>query len=51
MRVSGKGRHAGTSERWKTFLGVTWNAPQAELAEMIPPAYTKYIGGKLFEIT
>lgn len=43
MRVTGKGRTKGTSERWKSFLGVDWYASQRELVEMIPPAYTKFI--------
>lgn len=51
MTITGKGRHAGTSERWKSFLGITWEASQAEIIEMIPPAYTQHIGEKLLEDT
>jgi len=43
MSVTGKGRRAGTTERWKEILGVDWDVTQAQLAEMIPPAYTRYI--------
>jgi hypothetical protein len=44
MTVTGKGRRAGTSDRWRELLGVDWPTTQHELAEMIPPAYTEYIG-------
>lgn len=44
MSVTGKGRRAGTSARWKEILGITWNLRQSQLAEAIPPAYTEYIG-------
>lgn len=50
MSVTGKGRHAGTSERWRTFLGVDWPTTQAELSEMIPPAYTEYLGHQLLAV-
>lgn len=49
MRVTGKGRTKGTSERWKSFLGVDWYATQSELVEMIPPAYTKFIGEQFLQ--
>jgi len=47
MSVTGKGRRAGTSERWSEILGVVHHMTQHELRESIPPAYTKYIGGIL----
>ena len=47
MSVTGKGRHAGTSDRWKQILGIDWDMTQHELAECIPPAYTAYIGAAL----
>lgn len=47
MSVTGKGRHAGTSDRWRTFLGVDWPTTQAELSEMIPPTYTEFVGEQL----
>jgi DNA (cytosine-5)-methyltransferase 1 len=45
MSVTGKGRHAGTSERWKQILGVDPAAEmsQHQLAESIPPAYAEFI--------
>jgi len=47
MSVTGKGRHAGTSERWSHLLGVDWPLTQHQLAEAIPPAYTEHIGRQL----
>jgi len=47
MSVTGKGRHAGTSERWKHLMGIDWHMTQHELAESIPPAYTRHIGNAL----
>jgi hypothetical protein len=44
MTVTGKGRHAGTSERWAEILGVDWPMAQRELSEAIPPAYSRFIG-------
>lgn len=44
MTVTGKGRHAGTSQRWSFLLGITWPMSQVNLAESIPPVYGKYIG-------
>lgn len=47
MSVTGKGRRAGTSERWSALLGVDWPMTQHDLAEAIPPAYTEFIGEQL----
>lgn len=51
MSVTGKGRRAGTADRWKQILGLPADASltQHQLAECIPPAYTHYIGTKLLE--
>lgn len=45
MSVTGKGRHAGTSTRWKQILGIEPEAQmtQHQLAESIPPAYAEFI--------
>ena len=47
MSVTGKGRRAGTSERWKFLMGIDWEMTQHELAESIPPFYTQHIGEQL----
>lgn len=50
MSVTGKGRRAGTSERWAYLLGTDWHMTQHEMAESIPPAYTEFIGGQLLAL-
>lgn len=49
MTVTGKGRRAGTADRWKEILGLPADAnlTQHQLAEAIPPAYAQYIGRHL----
>jgi DNA (cytosine-5)-methyltransferase 1 len=47
MSVTGKGRRAGTSERWSYLLDINWPVKQLGLAEAIPPAYTQHIGRQL----
>jgi len=47
MSVTGKGRRAGTSERWSFLLGIYWPMRQHGLAEAIPPTYTEFIGREL----
>lgn len=44
MSVTGKGRRAGTKDRWAALLGIGWEVTQHDLAEAIPPAYTEWIG-------
>lgn len=47
MSVTGKGRWAGTSDRWRQLMGIDWHMTQHEIAESIPPAYTRHIGAQL----
>lgn len=47
MTVTGKGRNAGTSERWMEVMGIDWHMSQHQLREAIPPAYTEWIGRQL----
>jgi DNA (cytosine-5)-methyltransferase 1 len=49
MSVTGKGRRAGTSERWAEIMGIDWPLTQHQLAEAIPPAYTEWIGRQLMK--
>lgn len=46
MTVTGKGRNAGTKERWCEVMGWPADVPvtQHGLREAIPPAYTQWIG-------
>lgn len=52
MSVTGKGRGKGTSARWKQILGIEAgvNMTQHQLAECIPPAYTRYIGTEILRL-
>lgn len=45
MSVTGKGRHAGTADRWKEIMGIEPEArmTQHQLAEAVPPAYAAFI--------
>lgn len=45
--VYGEGSDKGSIEQWQTAMGIDWTDQRHELAEAIPPAYTKYIGGEL----
>jgi hypothetical protein len=50
MTVTGKGRRAGTSERWAEVIGIDWMT-QHGMREAIPPAYTEFIGQQLIRAT
>lgn len=50
MSVTGKGRHAGTSDRWAELLGIDWPMRQHDLKEAIPPAYTNWVGNELMDM-
>lgn len=44
MSVTGKGRHAGTSERWAEIMGIEHTMTQHNYREAIPPAYAEWAG-------
>lgn len=50
MTVTGKGRRAGTSQRWAEIMGIDWMT-QHEMREAIPPAYTEYLGKWLINVS
>lgn len=50
MSVTGKGRKAGIKERWCEIMGIDWDMTQAEIAESIPPAYSKCIGDQILDL-
>jgi len=50
MSVTGKGRRAGTSDRWSYLLDINWPVKQLGLAEAIPPAYTQHIGTQMLAL-
>ena len=45
--VYGQGGGKGTVQQWQEAMGMPWTSDRKELAEAIPPAYTKYIGDHL----
>ena len=44
--VAGNGQKGDTLKRWSTSMGINW-MKKRELAQAIPPAYTKFIGDQL----
>jgi hypothetical protein len=44
MTVTGKGRRAGTSARWREVMGIDWPMRQHDIREAIPPLYTWLVG-------
>jgi len=46
LSVTGKGRFAGTSDKWKQYMGIDWEISQSEIVEALPPVYTQYIGSQ-----
>jgi hypothetical protein len=43
--VYGDGTDKGSTEQWKTAMGINWMS-RKELAQAIPPAYTEYIANQ-----
>lgn len=46
VRIAGKGRGEGGRDKWAMLMDVKHYMGVRELAEAIPPCYTKYIGGE-----
>lgn len=44
-----KFKKQSVKETWKHAMGIDWMTKEAELAEAIPPAYTRYIGFNFFQ--
>lgn len=42
--VYGEGGGKGTVAQWQTAMGMDWTDVRKEIAEAIPPAYTRHIG-------
>jgi DNA (cytosine-5)-methyltransferase 1 len=49
MTVTGKGRRAGTLDRWAEVMGIDWPMTQHEMRESIPPSYTEWVGTQLID--
>jgi DNA (cytosine-5)-methyltransferase 1 len=47
MAITGKGRRAGTGDRWREVMGIDWPMTQHNVREAIPPAYGEWMGHQL----
>jgi DNA (cytosine-5)-methyltransferase 1 len=45
--VYGDGGGKGTVPEWQRAMGIDWTTERGEIAEAIPPAYTRHIGAQL----
>lgn len=45
--VYGEGGGKGTVEQWQAAMGIDWTDVRKEIAEAIPPAYTRWVGRRL----
>lgn len=45
--IYGDGGGKGTTQQWQAALGIDWTRSRAQLAQAIPPAYTRWIGEQL----
>lgn len=48
--VYGDGGGKGTIAQWRDAMGIDWMQTRRELAESIPPAYSKYVGNQLMKV-
>jgi hypothetical protein len=48
--VYGEGGGKGTVAQWQTAMGMDWTDKRKSIAEAIPPAYTRLIGGQLMAL-
>lgn len=47
LGVYGRGGGKDTLERWQQAMNMPWCSAQPEIAEAVPPAYTRFIGAAL----
>ncbi|MEU5157338.1 DNA methylase [Glycomyces sp. NPDC021274] len=47
--VYGDGGGKGSVQEWQQAMGIDWTTDRSELAEAIPPAYTRFIGAQLLQ--
>lgn len=45
--VYGDGGGKGTVKQWQDAMGMHWTSNRKSIAEAIPPAYTRFIGGQI----
>ncbi|MCW2132924.1 hypothetical protein [Arthrobacter sp. VKM Ac-2550] len=49
LAVHGEGGGKGTVAEWQVAMGIDWTNNRKSIAEAIPPAYTRFIGGQLMQ--
>jgi DNA (cytosine-5)-methyltransferase 1 len=49
-QVYGAGGRKGTVAEWQEAMGIDWTDNRKSIAEAIPPAYTRFIGGQLMAL-
>ena len=49
VAVYGDGGGKGTVAQWQQAMGIDWTGNRKSIAEAIPPAYTRYIGGQIMQ--
>lgn len=47
--VYGEGGGKGTVAQWQEAMDIHWTSNRKSIAEAIPPAYTRFIGGQLMQ--
>ncbi len=48
--VYGEGGGKGTVLQWQAAMGMPWTDVRKEIAEAIPPAFSRYIGEQLYDL-
>lgn len=48
--VYGEGGGKGSVAQWQAAMGIDWTSNRKSIAEAIPPAYTRFIGGQLMQL-
>jgi site-specific DNA-cytosine methylase len=46
-QVYGAGGRKGTVAEWQVAMGIDWTSNRKSIAEAIPPAYSRFIGGQI----
>lgn len=47
--VYGEGGGKGTVSQWQEAMGISWTSNRKSIAEAIPPAYARFIGGQVMQ--
>lgn len=47
--VYGDGGGKGSVKQWQEAMGMPWTSSRKSIAEAIPPAYTRFIGGQIMQ--